>query len=89
VIEREREAVMQKWITLWLASLVAVAMLTSAVIFSQSRLPEREYRVLSGSDVGFRVEGTDPSGRPLGRLVLRINGEWVEVAWGPSTRRLN
>jgi hypothetical protein len=34
--------------------------------------------VLSGSDVGFRIEGVR-GGKPVGRLVVRQNGEWVEV----------
>jgi hypothetical protein len=34
--------------------------------------------VLSGSDLGFRVEAMR-GGKPVGRLVVRQNGEWVEV----------
>lgn len=34
--------------------------------------------VVSGSDVGFRIEAVR-GGKPVGRLVIRQNGEWVEV----------
>ncbi len=34
--------------------------------------------VLSGSDVGFRIEGVR-GGKPVGRLVVRQNGEWIDV----------
>ena len=34
--------------------------------------------VVSGSDVGFRIEGRKGD-TPVGRLVVRQNGEWVEV----------
>jgi hypothetical protein len=34
--------------------------------------------VLSGSDLGFRIEGVR-GGKPVGRLVVRQNGQWVEV----------
>ena len=33
--------------------------------------------VLSGSDVGFRVEGYS-NGTPVGRVVVKIDGKWVE-----------
>jgi hypothetical protein len=32
--------------------------------------------VLSGGDIGFRVEG-DRGGTPVGTLVVKINGQWV------------
>lgn len=38
--------------------------------------------VISGSDIGFRMEGRRGN-TPVGRLVVRVNGRWVEVesAW--------
>jgi hypothetical protein len=81
---------MRKWIALWLASVFVVAGLTSAVLFAQSRrlLPD-EYRLLSGSDVGFRIEGTDPAGRPIGTWMLRVDAEWVPVGAYPVIRPVN
>ena len=35
-------------------------------------------QVLSGSDVGFRIVGTDVNGKPIGDFVVRLNGNWVE-----------
>jgi hypothetical protein len=32
--------------------------------------------VLTGGDIGFRVEG-DRAGTPVGELVVKINGQWV------------
>jgi hypothetical protein len=52
--------------------------------------------VLSGNDVGFRVEGqkrelrTGSNGRPfpvdvvVGQIVVRINGQWVDAQVGGS-----
>jgi hypothetical protein len=38
--------------------------------------------VVSGNDVGFRIEGQQ--GRtPVGKIVVRIKGEWVEAAIAP------
>ena len=34
--------------------------------------------VISGSDIGFRIEGLRGRTTPVGRLVIRINGQWVE-----------
>ena len=44
--------------------------------------------VLSGPDIGFRVEG-HRAGTPVGRIVVRVNGAWVEVdaSGGPTFRR--
>ena len=66
---------MKKLILFWCVSLVLVSMATFA--FAQGRFSEP--RVLSGDDVGFRVEGQDLSGKPSGTLMVRINGNWMEV----------
>lgn len=44
-------------------------------------------RVMSGADVGFRIEGTNGSGTPVGTWVIRVNGEWLETAVVPVARR--
>lgn len=41
--------------------------------------PLAEPRIMSGDDVGFRIEGLDGRGTPVGQLVIRVNGKWVEV----------
>jgi hypothetical protein len=40
-------------------------------------------RVLSGADVGFRVEGLRGN-TPVGQVVVRVNGQWIaaELASG-------
>ena len=35
-------------------------------------------RVLSGADVGFRVEGLRGN-TPVGQVVVRVNGQWIAV----------
>lgn len=50
---------------------------TTTYVFAQTRSSQPQ--VLSGGDIGFRVEGTDFRGRPSGTFVVRINGTWVEV----------
>jgi hypothetical protein len=35
-------------------------------------------RVLSGDDIGFRVEGLRGS-TPVGKIVVRVNGQWIEA----------
>lgn len=69
---------MKRLLMLSLASVVCVAGGTFA--FAQSRLPEP--RILSGTDIGFRVERTDVNGRPIGKWVVRFNGQWTELG-GP------
>ena len=46
-----------------------------------------EPRVLSGSDLGFRVEGMARDGAPIGTLVVRVDGKWVAPQFQPGMRR--
>jgi hypothetical protein len=60
-------------VVVWVASLVAVAALAKAQV-RMNPLPSPV--VLSGSDVGFRVEGL-MGNTPAGTIVIRVNGKWV------------
>jgi hypothetical protein len=62
-------------VAIWVGSLVAVAALAGAQVQRQI-IPLATPVVLSGPDVGFRVEGQAGS-VPTGRLVIRVKGEWV------------
>jgi hypothetical protein len=43
-------------------------------------------RIVSRNDVGVRIEGTDVrTGKSVGTLVVRVNGEWIEVGGGWRT----
>ena len=44
-------------------------------------------RIISGSDIGFRVEDVK-SNRLVGRFVVRVNGQWREVEEAAITKRL-
>lgn len=78
--------VMTRLVLFWLASLAAVAALTTTLTLGQARRDTP--RVVSGADVGFRMEGTDASGSPTGMFVVRLNGEWVPVSSMPTVRPL-
>jgi hypothetical protein len=74
---------MKRLAVLWIVSVVLVAMATLA--FAQGRrLPQPQ--MLSGNDIGFRIEGYDISGKPTGAWMVRLNGEWVEVGSTMVTR---
>lgn len=73
---------MKKLLLFWVASLVLVSMATFAV--AQTR---RAPITLSGNDIGFRVEGVE-KGKPVGTLMVRFNGEWVEVGTAMTLRPL-
>lgn len=68
----------------WVASLLAVGALAREQAHSFSPLPGGPV-VVSGDDIGFRIEGT-LGGAPAGTVVIRRNGEWVEPAWKPAFR---
>ena len=72
---------MRRLALLWLVSLAIVSALTAALTVAQTQLPEP--RILSGSDVGFRVEGQDWYGNPTGTFVVQIDGECLAVGSAP------
>lgn len=46
-------------------------------------------RVMTGADLGFRVEGLRGE-TPVGRFVVRVNDRWVEVeVEAPNPRQLS
>jgi hypothetical protein len=80
--------VLQDWrlLVLWVLSLGIVGVLTAAAqVPPPSRNPQTflldSPTILSGDDVGFRLERVR-DGVPVGRVVVRIDGRWVE----PQTR---
>src|SRR5262249_4132659 len=71
----------------------ALSLLTVGAISSWAQGPRRDQglmrptqipTILSGSDVGFRVERTE-DGLLVGRLVVRVDGRWVDTTI-PSSR---
>jgi len=72
-------------VVLWVASLATVATFARAQVLQTVPLPTPV--IVSGNDLGFRIEGTQGA-RPVGRLVVRRNGQWVEVAFGTGVPRV-
>ena len=69
----------------WGVSLVGVA-IVSAQAQAQAYLPLPEPKVLSGADVGFRVDGLTGE-TPTGTVVVRVNGRWVNAILGSGRTR--
>ena len=46
-----------------------------------------EPRVLSGSDLGFRIDRIARDGAPVGALVVRVDGKWIAPQFQPALRR--
>ena len=67
----------------FVAGMVMMAIWTSAqVVPRQAPNPPT---VLSGLDVGFRVEGMR-RGMPVGTWVVRVDSQWVEPQLSPGGR---
>jgi hypothetical protein len=66
-------------VVIWLASLVGVG------VWAQT--PSQQ-QVISGSDFGFRVERQEHDGTPIGRLVVRVNGQWVEAGFAAGVSKI-
>jgi hypothetical protein len=54
-----------------------------AVALAQDSRPKDNVLVLSGSDLGFRVERVD-GGRAVGTFVVKVDDKWVEVTMAPK-----
>jgi hypothetical protein len=77
--------VMSSWVV-WLG-LVAVTASGLTVFAQGQRRPGQEPpRMITGNDVGFRVDGTDSRGRLTGTWMVRVGGEWVEAGAGGVVR---
>jgi hypothetical protein len=76
----------------WLLSLVVVGTVSSSA--QQTRPNQRPGFnlvtetpiVISGNDVGFRIERTQDD-IPIGKVVVRVNGVWVDTASPTPTGR--
>jgi hypothetical protein len=68
-------------VVLWVVSLIAAATFARAQAFQFERLPQPV--IISGSDIAYRVEGRIGA-NPAGRLLIRINGQWVEPVQNSS-----
>jgi hypothetical protein len=66
----------------WVLSLAAVS------AWSHARDPQksnREPEVIFGPELGFRVD-SHRGDTPVGALVVRVDGKWVEVEFGGKFR---
>ena len=68
---------------LWVISLLTVGVISSSA--QPGRQPGLDLdrvtvtpEVVFGNDVGFRIERTQ-DGIPIGRIVVRLDGRWVET----------
>jgi len=65
----------------WVFVVVLIA-LTGEWTYAQSlQVTPVTPTVVSGPDLGFRVVG-NRGGTPVGTLVIKMNGQWVEVELG-------
>jgi hypothetical protein len=76
------------------ALLFGLASLTRAQVEVDPRMiiPSRPPRqapptVIAGPDVGFQMTGMR-SGKPVGQLVVRVNGEWIAVEFAGGVMSL-
>jgi hypothetical protein len=69
------------------SSVVAIALAAAAWGYAQGIVATEPVTpmVLAGPDVGFRVTGRQGD-RPVGQLVVRVNGEWKAVEFGNNAR---
>ncbi len=74
-----------------LVLVVLVLAIVGASLWAQTRRDPTAItlvaEVISGENVGVRVTGpSDKSGKVTGTLVVKINGQWVDVASSPTIK---
>jgi len=71
------------WIALWIVSLIATAGLVQAQTRSPDPMLLMQPMIVSGEDVGFRIQGYGLTAA-IGRLVVRVNGRWQQTQLAPD-----
>jgi hypothetical protein len=64
----------------WAISLLVVGAWSTATAQRSSEQPT----VISGNDLGFRVDSVGKGGVRIGTLVVRIDGKWVDTEFSPK-----
>jgi hypothetical protein len=63
-------------VVVWTLSMIAAAKIATAQ--APEMVPSAIPIVVSGNDLGFRIDGQRGQ-TPVGRIVVRIDGQWVEA----------
>jgi hypothetical protein len=73
----------------WPILSLALALALGAAVLAQAPPPVRpgDVTVVSGGDIGFRIEYFDGR-QPVGTLVVKVNGQWVEPRSAPAMKLL-
>ena len=75
------------WPVVSLALALALALGAVALAQPRSGPPALEPHVVSGADIGFRIDGFDGR-QPIGTLVVKVNGRWIEPKTAPALQLL-
>jgi hypothetical protein len=71
---------------LWVVSLVVAGVLAHAQAAGQPAVPPQFPTIISGSDLGFRLDGKGNA--HAGTLVIRVNGQWVEAEFAMGVKHI-
>ena len=88
---------MRKWIV---AGTTAAVMFACSALFAHAQVQVQPNprvspnvapppQIISGADFGFRVDSISADGTVSGRIVVRQNGQWVEVRLTGGVRKLD
>jgi len=91
---------MRKWTVvgfIWVLTLVATGLWVHAqgtprVVPSPRPSPNNDNEIptiISGGDIGFRVDSWSKDGTPIGRIVVHQEGKWLEVTLSGRVRPLS
>jgi hypothetical protein len=78
---------MRSTFRLLLIPFILGTLLVAGVWLRAQTIQPQATTIISGPDLGFRIDGRKGN-VPVGVLVVRINGQWVEVESSVGVKRL-
>jgi hypothetical protein len=73
------------------AALFAILAIIATTVWATAQALETKAvtpKVITGADIGFRVVGIRGGNTPVGEIVVRVNGEWIEADFATDPRPL-
>jgi hypothetical protein len=75
------------FVVVWIGSLIAVATAAAVLMHAQARQSLPTAPIISGADIGFRVESQRGDVR-YGTLMIRVDGKWIEAGFASKLMRV-
>jgi len=73
----------------WTVAAISAIAFAGGILWAQPKNVQPPPQIISGADLGFRVDSVGNDGTVSGRIVVHQKGEWVEVRLTGGVRRID